>query len=102
MITGSLVFTRDHHITPSNNSGIHDTTVILSRSHKDQPTSFSSNRVIINKIIILLTHSVSYYELCPYPRTRLSIDYTLCRGYYTVPTPRNSWPRAPIRVDQRR
>jgi hypothetical protein len=49
--------------------------VILSRSHKDQSTSFSSNRVVISKIIILLTHSVSYYELCPYPRTRLSIDY---------------------------
>ena len=30
MITRSLIFTRDHHVTPPTKSGIHDTTVILS------------------------------------------------------------------------
>ena len=42
---------------------------------------FSSNRsCLLFRLLFLLTHSVTYYELCPWPRTWLSIDYTLCRG----------------------
>ena len=55
--------------------------VIIAWPHKDQPTSLLIEPGLLSfRLLLLLTHSVTYYELCPWPRTRLSIDYTLCRG----------------------
>ena len=79
-----------HQLT---NLGIHDTTMTISRPHEDQPTSVSTipcdplsittNLFLIIEpglllstllLLLLLTHSVTNYELGPYPRARLSID----------------------------
>ena len=50
--------------------------MILSRSHKYQPTSFiiEPGLLLIMLLGLLLTHSVTDYELGPYPRVRLLID----------------------------
>ena len=50
--------------------------MILSRSHKYQPTSFiiKPGLLLSTSLLLLLTHSVTNYELGPYPRARLSID----------------------------
>ena len=78
MTTRSLTFTLDSCITSPHiqQVGIHDTSVILSRSHKYQPTSFiiEPGLLLIKLLLLLLTHSVTNYELGPYPRVRLSID----------------------------
>ena len=78
MTTRSLTFTLDslHNITNIQQVGIHDITVILSRSHKYQPTSFiiEPGLLLSKLLLLLLTHSVTNYELGPYPRAWLSID----------------------------
>ena len=51
--------------------------MILSQSHKDQTTSFIIEPgLLLSTLLLLLTHSVTDYELGPYTRARLSIDLT--------------------------
>ena len=65
----------NQHVHQLTNIGIHDTTMILSRSHKDQPTSFIIEPgLLLSRLSLLFAHSVTYSELGPYPRAWLSID----------------------------
>ena len=51
---------RNQHMHPLTNIGILDTTVILSRSHKDQPTSFIIEPgLLLSTLLLLLTHCVT-------------------------------------------
>lgn len=64
-----------HNTTNVQQLGILDTTVVLSRSHKDQPTSLIIEPWLLLStfLLLLLTHSVTDNELGPYLRARLSI-----------------------------